>query len=105
MDFGAFLIGGISVIALVLGIVEAAKRWGLAGKWCQVLALVLGTMFVALSQAIQVGIVPAAWVPWIEVVVIGLGGGLAATGVFDLANKLLKGIQADNDSRKPWKPS
>lgn len=88
MDFGAFEIGGIAVLVLVLGIVEAAKRWGLQGRGSEILALCLGVFFVALAQAIQLALIPPAWVVWIEVIVIGLAGGLAATGIYDLVRKL-----------------
>lgn len=87
IDFSTFMIGGISVIALVIGWVEFAKRLGVSGTGCQVLAAVLGTLFVALSQAIQMGLVPEPWVPWITVVVVGLGGGLAAVGLYDMVKR------------------
>lgn len=91
MDFGSFIIGGIPVIVLVIGIVEACKNFGVTGKWSQVLALALGAFFVGLAQAINAGLIPSAALPWIEVVVIGIGGGLAATGLYDLSRKLLVG--------------
>lgn len=88
MDFGSFTIGGIQVLVLVLGIVEAAKRWGVEGKSSEILAFVLGFVFIGVSAAIQAEIIPAVVVPYIELVIIGLGGALAATGVFDLLRKI-----------------
>ena len=82
-----FVIGGVSVIVLVLGIVELAKRWGLNGMGCEILAVGLGAFFVALSQAIEGGMVPANLIPWINIVVIGIGGGLAAMGLYDFSKR------------------
>lgn len=89
-DFNLFEIGGISVIVLVIGIVEAAKKWGLNGGGCQALAMALGTVFVGLSQAISQGMIPEAVIPWINIVVLGLGGGLAASGLFDVIRNKVK---------------
>lgn len=87
-DFNLFELGGVSVIILVIGIVEAAKRFGLSGRGCQILAMVLGGALVGLSQAIETAMIPVDFVPWINIVVMGVGGGLAASGIFDVAKKL-----------------
>lgn len=89
-DFKLFELGGISVIVLVFGIVETAKKFGLSGTWCQILAIVLGALLVGASQAITQGLIPANAIPWINIVVIGAGGGLAAGGVFDVIKKRMK---------------
>lgn len=91
VDFGAFVIGGVSVIALVIGWVEAAKRLGVTGTWSEVLALALGFLLVGLASAIEQGVIPAEAVRYIEVVVVGLGGALAATGIYDLVGRLRDG--------------
>lgn len=82
-----FMIGGVSVIALVFGLVEFAKRLGLKDWGCQVMAVALGAAFVALAQAMQMSLVPEAWLPWITVFVIGIGGGLAAVGLYDFSKR------------------
>ena len=78
------MFAGVPVLALVLGIVEAAKSWGLAGKWCTVLALVLGVVF---AMLIQLASTFPAFAPWLGALVIGLALGLAASGIYDFANK------------------
>lgn len=85
-----FAIGGIAVAALIVGIVEAAKEFGVSGKASQALALGLGIFFVGLAQAIGQGLVPEAWLPWVEVAVTALAGGLAAMGYYDLGKRLSK---------------
>ncbi len=88
--FADLAIGGIGVIVLVLGIVEACKGIGVTGKASQGLALGLGFGFVALASAIEQGLVPAEWVPYIEIGVKGLGGALAATGIYDLGRRVAR---------------
>ena len=82
-----FAIGGITVIALIFGIVEVAKSFGVTGRASQVLALVLGFVLVGVSQAISGELIPANVVPWVELVVTSLAGSLAAMGLYDFATK------------------
>ena len=86
-----FTIGSVGIVALIFGIVEAAKAFGITGKGSQILALVLGFVLVGTSQAITGGIIPSAIVPYIELVVTALAGSLAAMGYYDFVkNKILK---------------
>lgn len=82
-----FAIGGIAVIALVFGVVEAAKSFGIEGKGSQVLALALGFLLVGTAQAIASGLIPASVVPYVELVVTSLAGSLAAMGYYDFVTK------------------
>ena len=84
-----FVIGGIGVAALIFGIVEAAKQFGISGKGSQLLALVVGFLLVGTSQAIANEMIAANIVPYVELVITALAGGLAAMGYFDfLKNKV-----------------
>lgn len=82
-----FAIGGIGVAVLILGIVEAAKEFGISGKGSRLLALALGVFFVGLAQAIGLNLIAEHILPWIELVVIALAGGLAAMGYYDFSKK------------------
>lgn len=82
-----FTIGGITVIALIFGLVEVAKGFGVTGRASQVLALVLGFVLVGVSQAISGELIPANIVPWVKLVVTSLAGSLAAMGLYDFATK------------------
>ena len=82
-----FAIGGISIAALIFGIVEAAKQFGVNGKGSQALALGLGVFFVGLAEAISQGLVPADYVVYVELVVTAIAGGLAAMGYYDFLSK------------------
>ena len=73
-----FAIDGIGIAALIIGIVEAAKEFGVSGKWSRALALFLGVFFVGLSGAMQQGVIPAEAHIYISLIVTSLAGGLAA---------------------------
>ena len=88
MQYAEMGIAGVLIIPLVLGWVEAAKKLGVNGKGSFVMALVLGCLFAALWQAINTGLIPETVLPWVRVAVVGLGGGVAATGLYDLRMKL-----------------
>jgi hypothetical protein len=88
VDYGQIEIGGVAIPAFVLGWVAAAKELGLKGKALTVLAILLSTLLAALWQALATGLVPAAAVPWITVVIVGLGGGVALTGWYDLSKRV-----------------
>uniref|UniRef100_A0A6M3KPN3 Holin n=1 Tax=viral metagenome TaxID=1070528 RepID=A0A6M3KPN3_9ZZZZ len=76
-----------AMVLLVPGIVETAKKFGIQGNASLALSLALGFLFVGLAQAITQGLIPEVALPWISVVVSGLGGGLGVSGYYDLAKK------------------
>ena len=85
-----FAIGGVAVAALIFGIVEAAKEFGIKGKGSRALAAGLGVFFVGLAQAMAQGLIPPEAMIWVELVVTGLAGGLMAMGYYDFAKKRLR---------------
>ena len=88
VEYGSLLIAGVPVIVMVIGIVEACKRWGVQGKASEMLAFGLGFFFVALAIVVQQELIPPDYVVWVEVAIVALGGALAATGFYDLAKRL-----------------
>lgn len=83
-----FAIGSIKVAALVIGIVQAAKGFGLTGKrGKQALALVTSVVLVGISHGITEGLVPSAYIPYITWGVTAIAGGLAAMGWYSFAKK------------------
>jgi len=82
-----FAIGGVVVALLIVGIVEAAKEFGVSGNGSRILALCLGVFFAGLSQALTQGLVPEVAVIWIEIAVKAIAGGLAAMGYYDLGKR------------------
>ena len=57
MDVGAVAIGGVSLVFLVPGLVEFAKKLGVRGKWCVVLAFCLAALFGGTWAAIDAGLI------------------------------------------------
>ena len=81
MNAFSFVIGGIPAMAIIVGLVEFAKKFGLEGNACIALSMGLG---VVLGVLYQLSIaVPVDLAGWLSVVVFGLGLGLAASGLYD----------------------
>lgn len=90
-DFDLSQLGMFALTVLIPGIVQSAKEhFGVQGRGAFVLSAVLGLFFVGLGQAIAEGLVPAWLNPWITTLVVGLAGGLAASGYYDLLIRPLR---------------
>jgi len=84
------MIGPVQVVLLVLGIVEAAKRFGVNGKASEALALGIGVVLFGVASAIEAGLIPDAAVMYIIIAARAIAGALAATGYYDLGKKVLR---------------
>ena len=84
-----FAIGGVAVAALIVGLVEFAKEFGVQGKWSKALAFGLGVLFTSLAYGIEAALIPAEAVPYIVWAVTALAGGPAAMGYYDLGKRFL----------------
>jgi len=82
-----FVVAGVGILPLVLGLVEFAKKLGLKGELCTVLAVFLGFLFSGLAYAMQSGLIAESAIPWISLVIVALAGGLGAAGLYDLGKK------------------
>ena len=74
-------IGGVMVVPLIIGLVEMAKRMGLAARYAALLALGLGVAFSG-------GAWLAAWIGGRGLFDAALGGlalGLSASGLYSVA--------------------
>ena len=78
------VIRGIPVIAIVIGLVEYAKSWGLDTKYAALLSMGLG---VVASLTIQLAVVYPEISPWVEAVVMGLVVGMSATGLYKVGSR------------------
>lgn len=82
------VVNGVPAVLLVFGLVEFAKKFGVAGKALTALSAVLGLLVSAAYQLALSG-VPVDYTGWLGVVVVGLAYGLTASGVYDfLSNRL-----------------
>ena len=80
-----FAIGGVSILVLVLGLVEFAKRLGVTGNTSMILAMVLGVIIGVVYKLMTIYPVMD---PWVQVAIFGLAFGLAATGIYDFGKNL-----------------
>lgn len=103
-----FYIGTVAVAALIFGIVEAAKEFGLAGKLCRLLVMILGIGFVGIAAAEAEGLISQQAMMWVKIVVTAAAGGIAAMGYYDFSHNATKGntpkIRADPRSRNTRQP-
>lgn len=79
-----FEINGISIVLLIVGLVELVKKFGVEGNKLTAISVLIGVL-VGVTYKLYT-MIPAV-APWIEVAVIGLAFGLAATGLYDLVAK------------------
>lgn len=83
-----FELAGVSFVAIVLGIVEAAKEFGVKGRWSLALAMIVGLLLFGLGGAIEGALVPADCMPWIEATVKAIAGSLAVAGFYRLSKRV-----------------
>lgn len=88
------VIGTVQVIVLVLGIVEAAKQFGVQGKASRALALGIGLALYGTAAAIAAGVIPQTAIVYIEIGAKAIGGALAATGYYDLGKRAGRAVLA-----------
>ena len=85
MDYQSVTFGGIGIITLVIGLVKVAKDAGFPKEKLKILAPTVGViLFIAVQLALMYPVIE----PWLYLVVYGLGGGVAASGVYDIAKEL-----------------
>ena len=82
MDISTLLVGGIPLVAVVFGLVEFVKNFGLKGRWLTIVSMLLGLLFGVSYQIANAG-VPASFAGWFAVAVFGLVLGLMASGLYD----------------------
>ena len=93
MDFDQFLIAGVSPLILVPGLVQFIKSaTGIKDKAAEVLTVATGTFMIGLAYALNSNLIPTVAVPWINLTVVAIAGGLAIAGYYKLFQAAAKGI-------------
>lgn len=90
--FKNVMVGAVPLIVITLGLVEFSKRLGLKGKALLIEAMAIGVVFYGAQMASEMWPVIE---PWLNLVVFGLGGGLATTGIYDVINKRLPEVPVE----------
>jgi len=83
-DFSSLLIGGVPLIAVIFGLVEFLKIFGLKDRILTVASLLLGLAFGILYK-FTLGL-PIDFSGWLAVIVFGLAIGLTTSGIYDFLN-------------------
>lgn len=88
MDFAILVkdvsTNGISLIAVVIGLTQFVKGFGVSGLWIRLTAFLLGASAGVSYQVLAHG-APVTFPDWFRTVVFGLIFGLAAPGVYAAA--------------------
>ena len=86
MDISTLLVGGLPLSAVVFGLVEFIKSFGLKGRWLTIASMLLGLAFGISYQIANAGL-PAGFADWFAVAVFGIMLGLVASGFYKFADK------------------
>jgi hypothetical protein len=86
-DFSSLLIGGIPLIAVIFGLVEFLKVFGLKGRMLTLFSLLLGVGFGILYKLSLA--LPLDFASWLAVIVFGLALGLTTSGIYDFLDNRL----------------
>ncbi len=85
MDFPNLAIGSVAAVALTLGIVQAVKEMlGWDGKRVKLLSIAVGTTIGAVAIALNEGLIPDPYIPYILLFFGAIAFGLSASGYYSL---------------------
>mgnify|MGYP007071675079 CR=1 FL=1 len=92
-------ISPILLLAMIAGLVEFAKKFGLQGNGLLILSMVLGVGFGVLFQVMEM--YPGVFTVWARVVIYGITFGLSASGLYDVGKRLAGAVGAAIALAKP----
>jgi len=89
MDYTNVVINGVVAIPFVIGWVAFIKDMGLQNpKWLRLIGVVLGAVAFTVPELAKMYPVIE---PWVNLAFYGLGGGLAAGGLYDTGKEIVQG--------------
>jgi hypothetical protein len=83
-DFSSLLIGGVPLIAVIFGLVEFLKIFGLKDRILTICSLLLG-LALGIAYKLTLGL-PVDYAGWMAVIFFGLAIGLTTSGIYDFLN-------------------
>ena len=92
MEIAAFtnaIVAGVPLLFVVIGLVQFAKKLGLAGNALIWASMAIGLLLGAGFQIATVGL-PSTFAGWFAVAIYGLGLGIVASGVYDAATTAIR---------------
>lgn len=88
MDFSSYVIAGVPLVLVVLGLVEWVKSLGLQGVAVKFVSMAIG-LILGIGYQLSLA-VPVGFSGWFSVSVFGLGLGLVASGIYDALKNATK---------------
>ena len=88
MDFTSYLVAGVPLVLVVLGLVEWVKSLGLQGVAVKLVSMAIGLV---LGIGYQLSLaVPVGFSGWFGASVFGVALGLVASGIYDVLKNATK---------------
>jgi len=88
MDFSQYLVAGVPLVLVVVGLVEWVKSLGLQGVAVKFVSMAIG-LVLGIGYQISVA-VPVGFAGWFGASVFGLALGLLASGIYDAVKNATK---------------
>jgi hypothetical protein len=88
MDFSSYVVAGVRLVLVVLGLVEWVKSLGLQGNAVKFVSMGIG-LILGVGYQLSVA-VPIGFTGWFGACVFGLALGLLASGIYDAVKNATK---------------
>jgi len=89
MDFSSYVVAGVPLVLVVLGLVEWVKSLGLQGVAVKFVSMAIG-LILGIGYQLSIA-VPVGFTGWFGAGVFGLALGLLASGIYDAVKNATKG--------------
>lgn len=80
------VVAGIPLLAVLIGLVQFIKGFGLAGTQVKLLSFFIG-LLLGVGYNLSVSGAPVAFAGWFAIVIYGLGLALVGSGLYDASKK------------------
>jgi hypothetical protein len=87
-DISTLLVNGIPLAAVIFGLVEFIKSFGLKGHWLTGISMLIGVLLGLAYRVAQVGL-PIDFAAWFGAIVFGLMLGLVTSGFYKFIDERL----------------
>jgi len=89
MNYYDVAVLGVPLLFVVIGLVEYLKKFGVTGNWLLGSSMLIGVLLGGGYQLSAVGF-PVDFAGWFGVGFYGIGLGIVASGVYDVAKNIAK---------------